>query len=86
LFDWGDGKFSEWIGPKDSGEEVTASHTWASEGNFSIRVKAKDDHGILSEWSDPLSISMPKTKSVIYRPFLSRIFELFPLLKGIFNF
>ncbi|PNX50245.1 MAG: hypothetical protein BV456_07345 [Thermoplasmata archaeon M8B2D] len=86
LFEWGDGEFSEWIGPKNSGEQVTASHTWTSEGNFSIRVKAKDDHGILSEWSDPLSISMPKNKSIIYRPFLSRIFELFPFLKEIFNF
>ncbi len=26
LFDWGDGEFSEWIGPKNSGQEVTASH------------------------------------------------------------
>jgi hypothetical protein len=86
LFDWGDGEFSDWIGPKNSGQEVTASHTWSSAGDFSIRVKAKDEHGILGEWSDPLLISLSKGKSIVYRPFLSRIFELFPWLEKIFNF
>lgn len=85
LFDWGEGNFSEWIGPKNSGQEVTATYSWAAEGNFSIRVKAKDDHGIQSEWSDPLSITMPKAKN-LQIPILERLLKKIPLLKLFFNF
>lgn len=61
LFDWGDGNYSDWLGPYNSGEIVEASYTWTKEGNYSIRVKAKDIDGLESEWSDPLIVSMPKT-------------------------
>ncbi|MCJ7572623.1 MAG: PKD domain-containing protein, partial [Candidatus Thermoplasmatota archaeon] len=85
LFDWGDGEFSEWIGPKNSGQEVTAKHSWASEGDFSIRVKAKDEHGVQSGWSEPFSIIMPKAKN-LQLPLLLRLLEKIPLLKLFFNF
>jgi hypothetical protein len=62
LFDWGDESFSNWIGPFRSGEICNASHIWNKQGDYQIRVKAKDTHGIQSEWSDPLPISMPKSK------------------------
>ncbi|MBS3777970.1 MAG: PKD domain-containing protein, partial [Candidatus Thermoplasmatota archaeon] len=62
LFDWGDETFSEWLGPFESGEIVEATHSWDEEGDYQIRVKAKDDHGVQGEWSDPLPVSMPKTK------------------------
>ena len=54
LFDWGDGTNSGWIGPFNSGETGSASHSWSSEGSFSIKVIASDIHGSESEWSDPL--------------------------------
>jgi len=54
LWDWGDGTFSEWDGPYASGEESTASHTWETGGTFPIRVKAKDQLDLESDWSDPL--------------------------------
>ena len=60
LFDWGDGNYSEWLGPFSSGEIVNSSHAWAEKGNYSIRVKAKDVNGEESEWSDGLIVSMPK--------------------------
>jgi hypothetical protein len=89
LFDWGDEEFSQWIGPKNSGQEVTATHKWDSEGAFSVRVKAKDEHGVMSEWSDPLTITMPKNIA-INRPFLQflqNFFEkhpnAFPILQAI---
>jgi len=63
-FDWGDDINRGWLGPYDSGEEVTSSHTWDSKGSFQIKVKAKDTNGIQSEWSDPLPISMPKSDSI----------------------
>jgi hypothetical protein len=60
YWDWGDGTNSDWIGPYNSGEEVNISHIWNKIGSYSIRVKAKNDKGYESEWSNPLSISMPR--------------------------
>jgi len=60
LFDWGDGSYSEWLGPYESGETVNASHVWEKRGTYEIKVKAKDEYGSQSNWSDVLVISMPK--------------------------
>jgi hypothetical protein len=82
-FEWGDGTDSNWIGAYNSGEIMNASHTWAYEGTFNIRVKAKDTENHVSKWSDPLRVIMPKNKP-INSPFL-QFFEnhphLFPLLR-----
>jgi hypothetical protein len=86
LFDWGDGKYSGWVGLYNSGETAEASHTWTEQGDYEIRVKAKDDHGVQSEWSDPLPISMPKNKQLIDLPFfnfLEKFPRLFPILRNI---
>ena len=84
LWDWGDGADSGWIGPYNSEETCTASHTWNSRNSFSIRVKSKDVNDYESEWSDPLEVSMPRNK--IINPF-EKILEnhphLFPLLRKI---
>jgi hypothetical protein len=84
LFDWGDGNLSGWLGPYNSGEIAEASHIWKEEGDYQIRVKAKDDHGVQSEWSDPLPISMPKNKKLINSLFfdlLERFPQFFPILR-----
>ncbi len=62
LFDWGDGNFSGWLGPYNSGETVNVSYSWSTKGNYEIRVKAKDTYGMESEWSDPLPVSMPRER------------------------
>lgn len=69
LFDWGDGTNSNWIGPYDSGDEVSASHLWDEKGSYEIKVKAKDIHGVQSEWSDPLPVTMPKSYTIIWTIF-----------------
>jgi hypothetical protein len=84
LFDWDDGTDSGWFGPFDSGVQVTRSHSWDLRGTYSVRVKAKDIYGGESVWSDPLSITMPKTNSFQYLIIL--IFEKYPFLEKIFNF
>lgn len=59
LIDWGDGDSSEqWSGPYPSGEPVGRQHTWEEDGNYTIRVKAKDGEGAESNWST-LLVSMP---------------------------
>jgi len=62
LFDWGDNTDNGWIGPYESGEIVSVSHIWNTKGTYSIKVKAKDMNSAESDWSDPLSVSMPKYK------------------------
>jgi hypothetical protein len=63
LFDWGDGNYSDWLGPYESGVICEATHMWDEEGDYEIKVKAKDENGEESVWSDSLSVSMPKSKS-----------------------
>ena len=86
LFDWGDGTYSEWIGPKKSGQTANASHKWIEQKNYEIRVKAKDNHGVQSEWSDPLPISMPKNKQLNELPFfnfLQKFPQLLPIIRAV---
>ncbi len=28
MFDWGDGNYSDWLGPYNSGDTCEATHTW----------------------------------------------------------
>ena len=87
-FSWGDGAYSGWIGPLESGEIGEASHTWDNRGNYEIRVKAKDEHGLESEWSEILPISMPKNKvffNSVLLEILQRLMERFPLLEQILS-
>jgi len=82
MFDWDDGTFSNWLN-KDWVDYGLAFHVWKKQGNYDVRVKAKDIYGMESEWSDPLSISMPKSRS-INRPFLQFLENhprMFPLLQ-----
>ena len=60
IWDWGNGVSSEWMGPYNSGDICEAKYLWSEKGKFGIKVRAKDINGYLSEWSDPLVISMPK--------------------------
>ena len=60
-FDWDDNTTSGWIGPFSSGETVSTSHRWTkgSEWGYKIQVKAKDEHGRESAWSDYLGVGKP---------------------------
>ena len=77
FFDWGDGTNSGWLGPYASGVIVNASHVWGNNGTYDIKVKALDELGSESDWSDPLSVSMPKNKAVTYS-LLQNFLEIFP--------
>ena len=57
CFDWGDDTIS-WSDWYSSGEAATNSHSWDRPGDFEIRVKARDQFGLDSDWSDPLSVTI----------------------------
>ncbi len=59
-WDFGDGNISEWLGPYDSNVKCYINHTWYNEGQYSVRVMARDTNCGKSDWSNPLVISMPK--------------------------
>jgi hypothetical protein len=87
-WDWGDGNFSDWLGPYNSSETCEASHLWVEQGTYNIKVKAKDGHRMESEWSDPLAISVPKNKpsfTTLFSRFLENYPRLFPLLRFLFD-
>ena len=76
MWDWGDGNYSSWLGPYDSGETCTESYSWNEKGTYSVRVKAKDIYGKESDWSDPLEVIMPRGKIVLL--FLEFLEQHFP--------
>lgn len=80
LFDWGNGMTSLILGPYESGVECSTSNIWFEEGNYEIKVKAIDEHGAESEWSDPLTVSMPKSID-IYKPWLLKLIQRYPILE-----
>jgi hypothetical protein len=85
FWNWGDGSNSGWIGPYLSGEIINVSHSWESKGDYVITVKAKDENDLESEWSDPLSISMPKPKIFglsLFLEFLEKVFLKINFLKN----
>ena len=79
YIDWGDETFSDWFGSFPSGKAIADLHIWDEQGSYNISVKAKDIYGAESEWSDPLSISMPKNK-IISNSLFQWFLERFPLL------
>ena len=90
LFDWGDNTTSGWVGPLNSGATASAVKTWATKGTYQIKVVAKDTHGVVSVWSDPMPITMPM--GYVFHPFihllemlLERFPNAFPVLRALLN-
>lgn len=77
YYQWGtdDRIISDWIGPYDSGELCNFTMTWNEQGTYLLQVRVKDEAGYTSAWSDPLEITMPKTRGLIF--ILKDIFLLF---------
>lgn len=82
-FDWGDGTDSGWKGPYPSGQTVSQSKTWNNRGTFSVRVQAKDTNDHKSKWSDPLSVQMPRYRSMnlIFTSIILRLVKEFAFIK-----
>jgi parallel beta-helix repeat protein len=80
--DWGDDSNTGWIGPYDSGQQVTLSHKWKEENTFTIKAKAKDSYDAEGHWAT-LDVTIPRDKA-IKRPILNWLqyhSNLFPLLQ-----
>jgi outer membrane protein assembly factor BamB len=79
YIDWDDDTNTGWLGPYDSGHQVTLSHTWSEEGTYTIKCKAKDPY----EAEGPeatLTVTIPRNRALINSLFL-RFLEQFPILQ-----
>jgi uncharacterized protein (DUF2147 family) len=84
YWDWGDGNYSGWLGPYNSGVSINTTYKWTVKGSYSIKVKAKDIYENESNWSDPLSVTMSRTNTISSNLFYY-IHERFPRLFVVFN-
>lgn len=58
YIDWGDGTFDDWLGPYNSGEQITMNHSWATKATYTVKAKVKDTVGAESDWAS-LLIKIP---------------------------
>jgi C1A family cysteine protease len=81
YLNWGDtysaGGAVGWIGPYKSGQQVTLEKTWATKGNYTVRVKAKDRYGAKSDWAT-LTVTMPYSFNKPIPQFFGWLFQRFP--------
>jgi outer membrane protein assembly factor BamB len=63
-WDWdGDGTVDEWSSLVPSGTEDNRSHSWSLPGIYNIKVKAQDEYGNESGWSNILAITITSPPS-----------------------
>jgi len=87
IIDWDDGNSHYESKQIQSGDILIKSYSWDKRGTYSIRVKAIDEKEAESEWSDPLTVTMPKMKLFNQIPrILIWLFEMFPFLQLYFSY
>jgi len=84
---WGVGEIEEvcagCTGPRwPSGSTQEVEHKWTQQGDFSVSARVMDVYGEWSEWSDPFSVTMPKSKYFMNSFFMISL-EFFTLLQNI---
>ena len=86
--DFGDGLIVERCGcdiPWNNGETVEIEHKWKTSGNYEITARVMDVYGEWSEWSEPLSVTMPRNKAIQFNSFFQEFLEqhprMFPILR-----
>jgi len=89
IFDWGDGTFSDILGPYNSYDSCETVHSWSKNGIYNVKVKTLliDSQGYLIEetgWSDPQTISKEKNKTrFIHFPILEKLFTIFQYISNL---
>jgi hypothetical protein len=82
MWDFGN-NFSGWQGPYAPDEKVSISYTWEEKNEYNLRVRVKNEFGAESEWSEPLTVSVPRVKNKqnpISYFFGQSFLERFPIL------
>jgi C1A family cysteine protease len=74
---WGDGTQTGWSVLKTSGVKYTLSHTFSSQGTYTIKAKTRDIYGLESDWGT-LQVQMPLSFDNLFLGFSAPLFERFP--------
>ena len=87
-WDFGDGSNIDWSDYYNQGEEVEITHIWSENKIYQVRVKAEDTNGYESKWSDSLSVTVSKSKSInnqllYFLEDYPQIFKIFKLITRI---
>lgn len=79
---WGDGATTAWTSYQASGTAYSESHTWSSQGTYTIEAKAKDTDGAESGWGT-LQVTIPRNRALNspFIKFLQQFPNAFPILK-----
>jgi len=80
--DWGDGAFEDWDGPYNSGQGSSAKHTWASQGVYTVKVRARDDSGAIGPWGTH-TVTMPRAREYKLLQIFEKILHYFPILEQV---
>lgn len=83
CIDWNDNSDNQVIGPYKSGEVISAYHSWVNPGNYEVKIKAIDSNYYESEWSNPLTVTITKSRA-LNLPLL-RFLQQYPLLYQLFQ-
>jgi hypothetical protein len=80
-WDWDDGNLSDWK------RTTEVSYSWEKQGNYSIKIMSKDDWGGESDWSDSLTVNIPRHRfrNTPLLDLFQRYLDLFPLFKILFQ-
>ncbi len=64
--DWGDGTTSGWTSFGDAGRPRRIPHTWHMPGEFTISARARNIHGIASDWQPLLELRVDGDPKLTY--------------------
>ena len=71
--DWGNGERTGWLGPVDSRSLGAIDHSFNESGEYWISARARDSHGVTSNWSDSVKAFVDRTVPVELVAFSARI-------------
>ena len=84
YIDMGDGAFNQWVGPHTSYDVKNMLYYWERKGAYTIRAKAKDEHGEETNWvTHILTIPRNKTLPIHSYQILEIMFKIFKTLRNI---
>ncbi|KYK23462.1 hypothetical protein AYK25_06690 [Thermoplasmatales archaeon SM1-50] len=85
FVDWGDNTTSGWLGPYVSGTQIHVTHSWTSQGTYTVKAKAKDSLDMESDWGT-LTVVMPMNYKFPLQVFLQQLLEQFPRMFPILRY
>jgi hypothetical protein len=64
-------EYTPWIGPYNSSENCTITHTWTTTGNMTVRARARDENyapRYWTNWTQPLNQTIKKGCTILAAP------------------